>query len=258
MVYALAESPLQAGLLFAGTDDGRLWLTENEGGKWTEITDTIPPEARGKWVARIEPSRFDAGTAYVVFTAYRSGDDTPYIYRLTGLGKNWLRLSGDLATNNPAIVVREDAVNRNLLYAGTEFGLFVSFNGGTNWVKLGGLPAVRVDDLKLQQREGDLVIATHGRSLYILDDVRALRELTPEIAAKPAHLFSIRPVHGRYLLPGWEESAGKGWFKGENPPEGALLTVWCRGFTGEKFNVTIANSRKQTVAKFYPVRPAVE
>ena len=253
VVYALAESPLQAGLLFAGTDDGRLWFTENEGGKWTEITDTIPPEARGKWVARIEPSRFDAGAAYVVFTGYRAGDDSPYLYRLTGLGKAWQRLSGDLATNNPAIVVREDPGNRNLLYAGTEFGLFVSLNGGTNWVKFGGLPAVRVDDLKLQPREGDLVIATHGRSLYILDDVRALRELTPEIAAKPAHLFSIRPVHGRYLLPGWEDSAGKGWFKGENPPDGALLTVWCREFTGEKFGVTISNSREQVVAKFEQV-----
>ncbi len=250
VVYALAESPLKPDLLFAGTDDGRLWYTEDEGGKWTEITETIPPEARGKWVGRIEPSRFDAGTAYVVFTDYRSGDDTPYIYRLNGLGQAWQRLSGDLPANNPAIVVREDPVNRNLLYAGTEFGLFVSLNGGTNWVEFGGLPAVRVDDLKVQQREGDLVIGTHGRSLYIFDDLRPLRELTPEIAAKAAHLFNIRPVHGRYLLPGWEDSAGKDWFKGENPPEGALLTVWCREFSGEKINVTITNSRRQTVAKF--------
>ncbi len=253
VVYALAESPLQADLLFAGTDDGRLWYTEDEGRQWTEITERIPPEVRGQWVARIEPSQFDAGTAYVVFTAYRTGDDTPSIYRMSQLGKEWTRLSGGLATNNPAIVVREDPVNRRLLYAGTEFGLYVSLNGGTNWVKWGGLPAVRVDDLKIQPREADLVVATHGRSLYVLDDLRALRELTADIAARDAHLFSIRPAHGKYLLPGWEDAAGKGWFKGENPPEGALLTVWVREFTGEKFTVTLANSRGQPVAKFEQV-----
>ena len=206
------------------------------------------PGANG-WRA-IEPSHFDAGTAYVVFTGYREGDDTPYVYRLSQFGKEWTRLGGNLATNNPAIVLREDPVNRNLLYLGTEFGLFVSLDAGTNWVKFGGLPPARIDDLKIHPREGDLVIATHGRSLYVLDDTRPLRELTPDIQAKDAHLFSVRPVHGRYLLPGWEDALGKGWFKGENPAEGALLTVWVREYTGEKFNVSITNSRGQPVAKF--------
>lgn len=150
-------------------------------------------------------------------------------------------------------MVREDPVNRNLLYLGTEFGLFVSLDAGASWIKFGGLPPVRVDDLKVHPREGDLVIATHGRSIYILDDTRPLRELTSEIQANDAHLFTIRPAHGRYVLPGWEDSLGKGWFKGENPSEGALLTVWIREFTGEKFNVAISNSRGQPVAKFEQV-----
>ena len=107
--------------------------------------------------------------------------------------------------------------------------------------------------MKIQPSEGDLVIGTHGRSLYIFDDTRPLRELTPEIRAKDAHLFSIRPVHGRYLLPGWEDALGKGWFKGENPPAGALLTVWVREFTGEKFTVSITNERGEPVAKFEQV-----
>jgi hypothetical protein len=169
---------------------------------------------------------------------------------LSQFGKEWTRLGAHLATNNPAIVLREDPVNRNLLYLGTEFGLFVSLDGGTNWVKFGGLPPVRIDDLKIQPREGDLEIATHGRSIYVFDDTRPLRELTPDIQAKDAHLFSVRPVHGRYFLPGWEDSLGKGWFKGSNPAEGALLTVWVREYTGEKFNVSITNSRGQPVAKF--------
>ncbi len=250
VVYALAESPLKAGLLFAGTDDGRLWITEDDGGKWVEITAGVPPEARGKWVARIEPGHFDPGSAYVVFTGYRDGDDAPYIYRMAGLGKEWTRLTGGIPGNDPAIVVREDPVNRNLLYAGTEFGLYTSLDAGKGWVKAGGLPAVRIDDLKVHPREGDLVIATHGRSLYVLDDTRPLRELTPEVAAKESHLFSIRAAHGRYLLSGSEEEGGKGQFRGQNPPEGALLTVWIREFTGEKFTLTIASAPGQTVAKF--------
>ena len=250
VVYSLAESPLKAGHLFAGTDDGRLWATIDDGKVWTELTNSVPAEARGKWVARIEPSQFDAGTFYVVFTGYRGGDDSPYIYKTTQLGKVWTRVSGDLPANAHVAVVREDPVNASLLYAGTEFGLFVSVNGGQNWVKFGGLPPVRVDDLKIHSRETDLVIGTHGRSIYIFDDTRPLREFTPEIAAKPAHLFSVRPAHARHLLPDWVDFNGKGIFRGENPEEGALLTVWVKEFTGEKVEVSISNAAGQTVAKF--------
>jgi hypothetical protein len=253
IVYALAESPLRPGLLFAGTDDGRLWYTANEGKAWTELTDRIPAEVRGKWIGRIEPSHSDPDTAYVVFTAYRAGDDAPHVYRMAKLGAEWTSVSGDLPATVPAIVLREDPVNRDLLYLGTEFGLYTSLNGGRNWVRFGGLPAVRVDDLALHPREADLVVATHGRSLYVLDDTRALREFTPEIAAKEAHLFSVRPAHGRYLLPGWVDSGGKGYFQGENPPEGALLTVWTREFTGDRFAVTITDAAGHEVAKFEQV-----
>ncbi|MBI3885301.1 MAG: hypothetical protein HY302_06175, partial [Opitutae bacterium] len=255
VVYALAESPLQADRLFAGTDDGRLWVTDNEGQQWQELTPTIPAEARGKWIARIEPSHFDAASGYVVFTAYRAGDDTPYIYKFTQLGKVWTRVTGDLPAHDPVSVVREDPVNPNLLYAGTEFGLYSTFNAGQNWVRFGDLPAVRVDDIQLHPREADVVIATHGRSLYVFDDSRPLREFTPAVAAQPAHLFSIRPAHGRYLLPDWVDFSGKGQFRGENPAEGALLTVWIKDFTGENFTVTITDSAGHPVAKFE--RPGV-
>ena len=250
VVYALAESPLKAGRLFAGTDDGRLWLTSDEGKQWTELTDKIPAEARGKWVARIEPSHYDADSAYVVFTAYRAGDDTPYVYKFTKLGAEWTRVTGDLPANTTAYVLREDPVNASLLHLGTEFGLYTSLNAGKNWVKFGGLPAVRVDDIQIHPREADLVVGTHGRSLYVFDDTRALREFTPEVAAKDAHLFSIRPAHGRHLLPGWVDSGGTGHFEGKNPPEGALLTVWLKEFTGEKFKVAIADASGREVAKF--------
>ncbi len=250
VVYALAESPLQAGRLFAGTDDGRLWVTSDEGRQWTELTAQVPAEARGKWVARIEPSHSDAGAGYVVFTGYRAGDDTPYVYRFTQLGAAWTRVTGDLPATHPAIVLREDPVNPSVLYLGTEFGLFTSLNAGQNWVKFGGLPAVRVDDIQIHPREADIVVATHGRSLYVFDDSRALREFTPAVAAQDAHLFSIRPAHGRLLLPGWTDSGGTGFFEGKNPAEGALLTVWVKAFTGEKFKVAIADATGREVAKF--------
>jgi photosystem II stability/assembly factor-like uncharacterized protein len=249
-VYALAESPVQAGLLYAGTDDGRLWFTRDEGVTWQEVTEQIPEAVRGKWIARIEPSPFDAGTAFVVFTGYRDGDDEPHVYRMKDFGRVWERLDAGLPLGNPAIVVRQDPVNRELLFCGTESGLFASVDGGTSWVKAGGLPAVRVDDLQIQAREADLVVGTHGRSIYVLDDIRALRELTPQVRARAAHLFSVRPVAGRYLLAGWEAWAGQGDFRGENPPEGALFNVWVREFSGEAASLTVSNDRGQPVAKF--------
>jgi hypothetical protein len=145
-------------------------------------------------------------------------------------------------------VIREDPGNPRLLYAGTHFGLFASFDQGAHWVKIGGLPSVRVDDVQIHPRTNDLVIATHGRSVGILDDVRPFREFTPEIADKPAHLFSVPPATGIYQAAGWAEWAGKGNYRGQNPPEGALFTVWVKEFTGDEIKVAITNAAGAPVA----------
>ena len=201
VIYSLAESPVKAGLLWAGTDDGRLWVTQNDGGNWTELTAKLPEPVRGQWIVRIEPGAKDAKVAYVVTNAYRSGDDRPFILRTADMGQTWQSVVGQgLPPNDPVEVVREDPVNSNLLYAGTHFGLFASFDRGGHWLRIGDLPNVRVDDLQIHPRTADLVIATHGRSIDILDDTRALRELTPEVMAKPAYLFPIAPARGFYLL----------------------------------------------------------
>jgi photosystem II stability/assembly factor-like uncharacterized protein len=249
VVYSLAESPARAGMLWAGTDDGRLWVTENDGGNWTELTQNLPEPMRGQWIVRIEPGAKDAKVAYVVANAYRTGDNSPMIARTADLGKTWQSIVGEgLPPNDPVEVVREDTVNSNLLYAGTHFGLYVSFDQGKRWIRLDSVPQVRVDDLQIQPRTNDLVIATHGRSIAILDDTRALRGLTPEITAKPAHLFDIAPVRGFYLVPGWSEFNGKGVYRGENPPEGALFTVWAKEFTGDEIKIAITNAAGQPVA----------
>ena len=248
VVYSLAESPKRAGLLWAGTDDGRLWITENDGGKWTELTNNLPEPARGQWVVRIEPSNADPNVAYVATNAYRAGDDRPMILRTADLGKTWQPVMGDLPANDPVEVVREDAVNPKLLYAGTHFGLFASFDQGTHWVRIGDVPSVRVDDVQIHPRTNDLVIGTHGRSIAILDDSTPFRELTPEIAAKPAHLFSVRSVTGAYLQPGFVDSNGKGVYRGANPAEGALFTVWVKEFTGDEIKIAVTKSTGQPVA----------
>ncbi|HXA09108.1 MAG TPA: hypothetical protein VNW28_03950 [Chthoniobacterales bacterium] len=249
VVYSLAESPAKAGLLWAGTDDGRLWLTQNDGANWAELTSKLPEPARGQWIVRIEPGAKDPKVAYVVTNAYRRGDDRPFILRTADLGQTWQSVIGQgLLPNDPVEVVREDPVNSNLLYAGTHFGLFASFDGGGHWLRVGDLPNVRVDDLQIHPRSADLVIATHGRSLEILDDTRPFRELTPEVMAQLAHLFTIAPARGFYLLAGSADWNGKGIYRGENPPEGALITFWVKEFTGDEVKIAITNSAGQPVA----------
>ncbi|HJT80710.1 MAG TPA: hypothetical protein VJ719_05885 [Chthoniobacterales bacterium] len=248
VVFSLAESPKRPGLLWAGTDDGRLWITENDGGKWTELTENLPENARGQWIVRIEPGNQDPNVAYVTMNAYRAADDRPMAFRTADLGKTWAPIIGDLPANFPLEVVREDPVNPKLLYAGTHFGVFVSVDQGTHWVRIGDVPSVRVDDLQIHPRTSDLVIATHGRSIAIIDDVVPFRELTPDIAAKPAHLFTVRPVTGAYLQPGFSDFSGKGIYRGQNPPEGALFTIWVKEFTGDEIKVAVTKANGQPVA----------
>ena len=213
-----------------------------------ELTTNLPEPLRGQWIVRIEPGAQDANVAYVAASAYRLGDDRPMIARTSDGGKTWTNISGDLPVNDPVETVREDPVNPKLLYAGTHFGLFASFDQGTHWVRVGDMPSVRVDDLQIHPRTFDLVVATHGRSIYVLDDSRPFRELTPEISNRPAHLFSVRPVNGAYSPSGFSEWNGKGVYRGANPAEGALFTVWVKEFTGDEIKIAITNASGAPVA----------
>jgi photosystem II stability/assembly factor-like uncharacterized protein len=243
VVFTFAESAAKPGLLWAGTDDGKLWVTEDRGGKWTDLTSSLPAEARGQWIARVEPGHKDEKVAYLVVSAYYSGNYAPLIYRTADLGRTWQAIQTNLPKEWPARVVREDPTNPDLLFAGTELGLYASFDRGGAWQPIGNLPSVPVDDILLHPRDHDLVIATHGRSLYVLDDIRPLEELTAAIAQEPAHLFPIRPALARDLLPGWVDSAGSiGVFRGANPAEGAVLTVFVKEYTGDSISIAIKGS----------------
>ena len=209
VVYTLAESPLQKGLLWAGTDDGKVWVTSDEGASWTDLTANLPPAARGLLDGAHRGLR--ARSARPPTSPSRPtapGRLEALAYRTADLGRTWQSIAGDLPADGPVKIVREDPRNPQLLFAGTEHGLFASLDRGASWTKLGGLPTVAVDDIAIHPRERDLVVATHGRSLYVLDDITALEELTPEVRAKDAHLFPPLPAHAFQPLPGFGDWNG--------------------------------------------------
>jgi len=193
-VFSLRVSPHSAETLWAGTDDGRVWVSRDRGSNWTEITpDDLPQYGT---VQRIEVSPHDAGTAYVSVHRYRLGDWAPYVFRTTDFGESWTRIATGnrgIPDDSPVWVVREDPEREGLLYAGTEFGLYVSFNDGRDWQSLQqNLPLTRVPDLKI--KDDDLVVATHGRSFWILDDLDPLRQINDRVADADIHLFSPSPA----------------------------------------------------------------
>ena len=217
-IFALAESPIQKGLLWAGTDDGLIQLTQDEGKTWTNVTPKDMPE----WsrVSQIDPSTFDAGTAYVAVDRHQFDDLRPYMYKTSDYGKSWTKLGPGIPDTTFVRVVREDPKRRGLLYAGTETGVYVSFNDGANWrpLKL-NLPTTPVHDLVI--KENDLVVATHGRAFWILDDLSPLRQFSDDIAQKDAYLYA--PGTAYRIQAGASSERRPSRTTGQNPPAGAVV-----------------------------------
>ena len=234
-IITIAPSPVQNGVIWVGTDDGKVQLSKNGGQTWKDLSPKIigmkdKGVPFGTWCSHIEASNHEPSTAYVVFDDHRRSNWTPYVFMTTDFGETW----NNLAT--PEIdgfihVIREDPVQKNLLFLGTEFGLYVSFDRGKEWTKwTNGLPTVPVRDMVIHPLDNDLVIGTHGRSVYILDDIQPLREITAAIRAKKLHLFKVADAYQfqtsyfglGYLSPGNME------FQGQNRPYGVLITysIW--------------------------------
>jgi len=217
---ALAESPRNPNVLWAGTDDGYLWVTRDGGKEWTNVTRNVGlPGLR--WVNSIEASRFEEGRAYVVFDAHRSDEEKPYVYATEDHGKTWRPLHGTLPAWGTTRVLREDIENGNLLYLGTEFAIWCSLDRGQTWQKINNnLPTVAIHEIAIHPTGGEIVAATHGRSLWVLD-VSALRQFTSDAASAKARLY--HPVSAvRWAM---EPSRGRTnrRFVGDNPPQGAVL-----------------------------------
>jgi photosystem II stability/assembly factor-like uncharacterized protein len=229
-IYSISESPLTAGLIWVGTDDGNVQLTRDGGEHWTNLTANLRGAPRNAWVNWVQASSFAAGTAYLALDRHTFGDIAPYVYVTTDFGKSW----APLATPKDAKgvrgyvhVIKEDTVDPQLLFLGTEFGLWISTDRGAHWAQFKGghIPAVAVRDIAIQPRDNDLVLATHGRGIWIVDDITPLRHLTSELAAQEAAFVSARPAQQRIEANGgWPRGAAA--FVGDDPSNGAVITYY--------------------------------
>ena len=229
-IITVSESPRVPGLIWVGTDDGNVQVTRNGGAAWTNVRPNIKGVPPGTWCSRVEASRFDEGTCYVTFDGHRSDDFRPYVFKTTDFGKTWKPASAGIPDGQPVYVVREDPVNRDLLFLGTEFGVFFSRDAGASWAGLKlNMPTVAFHDLLVHPREHDLIAATHGRGLWILDDISALRRTAGGLPADDLAVFDAARPGTRWLrIARGGYGRGDLYFKGENPPEGALVNYYLK------------------------------
>jgi photosystem II stability/assembly factor-like uncharacterized protein len=227
-IYSISESPKNGQVIWVGTDDGNVQVTRDGGKTWTNVVGNAPGLPKASWVSWVEASQFDPATAYATFDRHTFGDMEPYVFKTSDYGKTWTPLAVQQSgVRGYAHVIKEDIVSPNLLFLGTEFGLWMSLDGGKQWsqYKGGEFPNVAVRDIVVQPRESDLVVATHGRGIWIIDDITPLRSLTPEVMAKEVAFLLGNPTQQRLnAFGGWAE--GDATFAGQNPPSAAVITYY--------------------------------
>jgi len=228
-IISFAESPAEPGVLWAGTDDGNLQVSRDGGGTWTNVVGNVPGMPAFSPVSHVEPSRTAAGTAYAAFDRHMFDDFHPHVFKTADFGATWTRLDVDVEPASWVWVVREDPKNPDLLYAGTELGLVASYDAGGSWQRLHlkNLPTVSVHDLLVHPRENDLILGTHGRAIWILDDATPVQQWRPEIAAATAHLFPVRPAL-RFPVRFTRYGIGDKEHRAPNPPYGALISFFVK------------------------------
>jgi photosystem II stability/assembly factor-like uncharacterized protein len=228
-VVTISESPVVPGIVWAGTNDGNLQLSRDGGLTWKNVVDKVPGVPKETHVSRVEASPFEAGGAYVTFDGHRNDDHNAYVFVTKDFGETWTSLRSNLPTGN-VNVITADPRNRNLLFLGTEYALYVSLNGGKEWKPfMQGLPTVRIDDLIIHPREHDLIAGTHGRSIWIVDDISALEQVTDQMMQSDAYLFDVRPATAwandiqRQITVGGQKN-----FRGQNPEAGSAISYWLK------------------------------
>ena len=231
-IYSISESPKDKNLIWVGTDDGNVQVTRDGGKNWANVTANVPNLPPNSWVSWVQASNFEPGTAYATFDRHTFGDHTAYLYRTADFGKTWTPLVSPQELSGVqgyAHVIREDTLKPNLLFLGTEFGLWISVDTGKTWAQFKGnrFPAVAVRDIAIHPRDNELVLATHGRGIWIVDDITPLRALTPDVLGQEAAFVAARPVQQRI-----QGNGGYAWgaaeFIGENPPDAAVITYYQR------------------------------
>ena len=247
-IVTIGESPVVAGIVWVGTNDGNVQVTRDDGATWKNVVENVKGVPQETHVSRVEASHFDAGTAYVTFDAHRTDDHKPYVFVTRDFGQTWTSIASNLPEGN-VNVIREDPRNRNLLYLGTEYAFYISLNGGREWKRfMTGLPTVRIDDILVHPRDNDLIVGTHGRSIWIIDDITPLQELSEAVTAADAHLFSVRP--GVAWVNDLMKANGLGadkHFLGTNPEGGTLISYYLKSAPADDVKITIANATGQVV-----------
>ncbi len=246
-IYSISESPKNGQIIWVGTDDGNLQITRDGGKKWTNVISNVTGLPKNSWVSTVKAGLFDESTAYATFDRHTFGDLKPYVYKTTDYGATWTALPAqESGARGYAHVITEDTVDPNLLFLGTEFGLWISIDGGKQWAQYRGsnFPAVAVRDIVVHPRESDLVLATHGRGIWIVDDISPLRALTPELMAKDAVLLPSKAVQYLNAGGGWAE--GDATFFGRGRSDDAFITYYQRGrhiFGDLKIEIFDANGK---------------
>ncbi len=229
-ITSISESPITPGIIWVGTDDGNVQVTQNDGGEWTNVRGNVPDVPEGIWVSRVEASRFKDGTCYLTFDGHRSDNFKPYVFKTTDYGQTWTNISANLPDGGPVYVIREDLKNKNLLFLGTEFKVFFSIDGGQKWTDLGlNMPTVAFHDLQIHPRDNDLIAGTHGRGIWILDDISPLQQASEKVLESEAFLFDDGKVGTQWLrLNRGGYGRGNLFFQGENPPDGATISFYLK------------------------------
>lgn len=250
-IITVSESPIKPGLVWVGTDDGLVHVTRDDMATFTEVGKNMPglPSGHMYWIARVVASAHDTATAYVAVDGHRSDDLKPYLFVTKDFGRTWTSITNGLPAYGNLETVAEDPKNPNLLFAGTEFGLYVSLNAGQSWQKfMNNYPTVRTDDIKVHPRDGDLIVGTHGRSIWIADDITPLQQLTPSVMSSNATLFDIRPavawLTDRKRM---QQVTGQMVFSGENAPRGTFINYYLRNAASGDVRITITDAAGRVV-----------
>jgi len=250
-IITIAESPVTEGILWVGTDDGNVQLSRDGGVNWTNLTDRFRDVPENTYVSRVIASHFSESRAYVTFDGHRNNDFTPYIFVTEDFGRNWKPLTNGIPHGSTANVIREHHRNSDLLFVGTERGAYFSVDRGENWIMFGcNLPMVPVDDIAIHTRENDLIFGTHGRSVYILDDITSLEKFTQDVINADSYLFPVRPAE-RFQPYNHKGSTGYKMFIGPNPEFGAIITYYLKSAMAkdDKVAVSIIDNNGNAVRK---------
>jgi hypothetical protein len=253
-ITAIGESPLRRGLLYVGTDDGKVWVTRDDGATWTDLSERIPNAAPDRWITQLEASHHDTGTVYLTLSRLRNDDDAPYVFASPDYGATWRAIRLKLPSSGQAHVIRESSRNANLLFAGTDGGLFVSLDRGTRWRRMRQIPVAPVVDLVIHPRDRELVVGTHGRGLHVVD-IMPLEEASDATLSASVHLFAVRPavaVQTRDAKPpAWPMN-----FDAANPPSGASIYVALGREAPEPPELRVVNGQGRVITSLLVPRSA--